>query len=98
MDEFNQFTKAHTCKETLLAFRNLRTNLGLEHTSCDKFFDQLGLGLNNWKVKRLFEQLRKRFSLKEYKENRSGDRSKVGFYRKCHLSLFISDVYITCIY
>jgi hypothetical protein len=79
MDEFNQFTKGHTCKETLLAFRNLRTKLGLEHTSRDKFFDQLGLVLINWKVNKIFEQLRTRFSLKEYKENRSGDCSKVGF-------------------
>ena len=81
MDEFNQFTKTHTCKETLLAFRNLRTKLGLEHTSRDKVFDQLGLVLNNWKVKKIFEQLRRRFPLKEYKENRSGDCSKVGFTR-----------------
>jgi hypothetical protein len=71
-------TKAYTCKETLLAFQNLRTKLGLEHTSRDKFFDQLGLVLINWKVKKIFEQLRTRFSLKEYQENRSGDCSKVG--------------------
>lgn len=73
MEEFNIFTEAHTCKDTLKAFRELSAKLGLDDIPHEQFFDKLRSGLSNWKIKRFLDQLQKRFTSK----TQNGDATKV---------------------
>ena len=80
MDEFKAFSEAYTCKETLKTFQSVKEKLGLEQTPHDQFVDQLSFGLNGFKVKRLLEQLKKRYTSKEYQDARINNTTKVTIF------------------
>ncbi|XP_071174859.1 F-actin-monooxygenase mical1-like isoform X1 [Mytilus edulis] len=94
MEEFKAFTEAHTCKDTLKAFRELSAKLGLDDIPHEQFFDKLKSGLSNKKANQLFDQLQNKISPKE----QNGDATKVLVVGAgpCGLRLAIETAFMGC--
>ncbi|XP_052063696.1 F-actin-monooxygenase MICAL1-like isoform X2 [Mytilus californianus] len=94
MEEFNVFTEAHTCKDTLKAFRELSTKLGLDDTPHEQFFDKLRSGFSNWKIKRFLDQLQKKFAPKT--QNSDATKVLVVGAGPCGLRIAIETAFMGC--
>ncbi|CAC5400256.1 MICAL [Mytilus coruscus] len=94
MEEFNVFTEAHTCKDTLKAFRELSTKLGLDDAPHEQFFDKLRSGLSNWKIKRFLDQLQKKFAPKT--QNSDATKVLVVGAGPCGLRIAIETAFMGC--
>lgn len=81
MEAFNNFKDAHTCKNTMKAFNDVKAQFGLtDSTPHKQFFEQLCYGLcklNVWKVKQFLEGLKKRFTAQEFKNTNKDHKTKV---------------------
>lgn len=92
MEEFKDFTEAHTCKETLKAFEKLCIKLGLDNVPHGEFFDQLSYGLSkNWKFKRFLDHLKNKFQ-----DTEKGGATKVSPCLSYLFFIFVNLIYGMC--
>uniref|UniRef100_A0A4W3H9L9 Molecule interacting with CasL protein 1 n=1 Tax=Callorhinchus milii TaxID=7868 RepID=A0A4W3H9L9_CALMI len=73
---FHKFLQGKKCTETLNAFRELCTELQLDHTDFQHLYQKLKGSLNYWKAKALWTKLDKRASHSDYGQGQACSGTK----------------------
>jgi hypothetical protein len=83
--QFENFTKAGTCKSILSTFHELCDAAGLKHDTHTNFYRRLKSKINFWKAQNVWVKLDKHASRKEYRRGEACSNTRVCI----HLCIFM---------